>query len=215
MRRIAIGLIISLALDLLVAPLAAEAQQRGKVPRLGVLVPAEPPSPDEPNVTAFRQGLRDLGYVEGQTVAIEYRYALGRQERFPALIAELVQRPVDILIVGSAPAALAAKQATQALPIVSLGSADPVGSGLVASLARPGGNITGLSFVFSEGFGGKWVEILKEAVPEAVHVAFLRHVSQVPGIGYAQDMQSAAQTLGLTLQSFPVSEPGEIDTAFA
>jgi putative tryptophan/tyrosine transport system substrate-binding protein len=191
------------------------AQPAGKVPRIGVLVPAEPPSPEKPNLTAFRQGLRDLGYVEGQTVAIAYRYALGKRERFPELIAELVQLPVDILVVGSTPAALAAKQATQAMPIVFVGSPDPVRSGLVASLARPSGNITGLSFAFSEGFGGKWVELLKEAVPELVYVAFLCHVSQVPGEVYMQDIQSAAQRLGLTLQFFPVSEPGEIDQAFA
>jgi putative tryptophan/tyrosine transport system substrate-binding protein len=126
------------------------------------LVPAEPPSPEEPNITTFRQALQDLGYVDGQTVAMEYRYALGRIERFPELIAELVQLQVDILVVGSEPAAVAAKNTTQVIPIVFIGGSDPVKSGLVASLARPGGNLTGVTFAFSEGFVGKWVELLDE-----------------------------------------------------
>jgi putative tryptophan/tyrosine transport system substrate-binding protein len=210
-----VGCIITLTLSLLAAPLAAEAQQAGKVPRLGVLVPAEPPSPEEPHLAAFRQALRHLGYVEGQTIAIEYRYALGRQERFPDLVAELVGLQVDILVVGSSPAAVAAKQATQAIPIVFLGGGDPVRSGLVASLARPGGNMTGLFFAFIEGFGGKWVELLKEAVPEVSQVALLRHAGYLLGTGALKDIQSAAQALGLTLQPFSVSESGEIDGAFA
>ena len=131
--RCTIGLLVTLALSLHVAPLAAEAQQAGKVPRLGVLAPAEPPSLREPHLAAFRQALRHLGYVEGQTVAIEYRYALGRQERFPDLVAELVGLPVDILVVGSSPAAVAAKQARRR-PIVFLGGGDPVRSGLWRAL---------------------------------------------------------------------------------
>src|SRR5262249_32961877 len=103
-----------------------------------------------------RQALCDLGYVEGQTIAVEYRYAHGVVERFHALIAELVRFPVDVLVVGSAPAALVAKSATQTMPIVMAGAGDPVGSGLVASLARPGGNLTGLSLAFGAGFSGKW-----------------------------------------------------------
>jgi putative ABC transport system substrate-binding protein len=209
-----IGIIVTLTLSILAAPLAADAQQAGKVPRLGVVFPAELPSPEEPNLAAFRQALRHLGYVEGQTVALESRYALGRGEHFPELIAELVQLQVDILVVGSVRAAVAAKQATQAIPIVFLGAPDPVETGLVASLARPGGNITGLSFAFSEGFGGKWVEFLKEAVPEASHVAFLQHPAS-SGVWLVQDIQSAAQALGLTFQAFWVSEPEEIDGAFA
>jgi len=210
-----VGCIVTLILSMLAAPLAAKAQQAGKVPRLGVLFPAELPSPEEPNLAAFRQALRHLGYVEGQTVAIEYRYALGRRERFPDLVAELVGLKVDILVVGSGSAAVAAKHTTQAIPIVFLGGGDPVGSGLVASLARPGGNMTGLSFASSEGFGGKWVEFLKEAVPEVSHVALLHHSGNLLGTGALKDIQSAAQALGLTLQPFAVSEPGEIDGAFA
>ena len=206
-------LALLLTLALCVAPSVA-AQPAGKVPRLGVLFPAELPSPEEPNLAAFRQALRHLGYVEGQSVAIESRYALGRGERFPELIAELMQLQVDILVVGSARAAVVAKQATQAMPIVFLGAADPVETGLVASLAQPGGNLTGLSFAFSEGFGGKWVEFLKGAVPEASHVAFLQHPAS-SGAWLVHDIQRAAQALGLTLQTFWVREPEEIDGAFA
>ena len=206
-------LALLLTLALCVAPSVA-AQPAGKVPRLGVLFPAELPSPEEPNLAAFRQALRHLGYVEGQTVALEVRYALGRGERFPELIAELIQLPVDILVVGSTRAAVVAKQATQAMPIVFLGAADPVETGLVASLAQPGGNITGLSFAFSEGFGGKWVEFLKEAVPEASQVAFLQHPAS-SGAWLVHDIQRAAQALGVTFQPFWVSEPEEIDGAFA
>ena len=139
------------------------------------MFPAELPSPEEPNLAAFRQALRHLGYVEGQTVALESRYALGRGERVPELIAELIQLQVDILVVGSARAAVAGEAGNTGDADCFLGAADPVETGLVASLARPGGNITGLSFAFSEGFGGKWVEFLKKAVPEASQVAFLQH----------------------------------------
>jgi putative tryptophan/tyrosine transport system substrate-binding protein len=212
-----IEVLVTLALSLLMVPLAAEAQPAGKIPRLGVLFPAELPSPEEPSLAAFRQALQQLGYLEGQTMAMESRYALGRPERIPDLVAELVRLKVDILVVGSTAAAMAAKQATQAIPIVFLGSPDPVGSGLVASLARPGGNLTGFSFAFSEGFGGKWVELLKECVPAVSRVAFL-HYAANPLSTWApmlQDVQNAAQALGLTLQPFPVREPGAIDGAFA
>jgi putative tryptophan/tyrosine transport system substrate-binding protein len=210
-----IALLITLALGLLVAPLAADAQQMAKVRRIGVLVPAEPPSPEEPNITTFRQALQDLGYVDGQTVAMEYRYALGRVERFPELIAELVQLQVNILVVGSEPAAVAAKNTTQVIPIVFIGGSDPVKSGLVASLARPGGNLTGVTFAFSEGFVGKWVELLMEVAPRVSRVAVLRHAASPPSAAYEQDLPNAAQALGLTLQSVRVNEPDEFDSAFA
>jgi putative ABC transport system substrate-binding protein len=210
-----IALLITLALGLLVAPLAADAQQVAKVRRIGVLVPAEPPSPEEPNITTFRQALQNLGYVDGQTVAMEYRYALGRIERFPELIAELVRLKVDILVIGSGPAAVAAKNTTQAIPIVFIGGSDPVESGLVASLARPGGNLTGATFAFSEGFGGKWVELLVEVAPRVSRIAVLRHVASPPSAAHEKDLPKAAQALGLTLQSIWVNEPDEFDSAFA
>src|SRR5262249_57786163 len=122
--RRTLGLLVSRALGLLVAPLAAEAQQAGKVPRLGLLFPAELPSSEEPSLAAFRQALRDLGYVDGQTVALEYRYGLGRIERFPELGGEVIRLQVDIFGVRSTAAAVAAQQATQAMPIVFVGAYD-------------------------------------------------------------------------------------------
>jgi putative tryptophan/tyrosine transport system substrate-binding protein len=136
MTRRCIALLITLALGLLVTPLAAEAQRPANVRRIGVLVPAEPPSPEEPNIAAFRQALREHGYLEGQTVAVEYRYAHGEAERYRDLAIELVRLPMDVLVVGSGPAMLAAKKATATIPIVMVGAGDPVGQGLVASLAR-------------------------------------------------------------------------------
>ena len=136
-------IIVTLAMAILCVPLVADAQQPPNVPRIGVLFPAEAPAPAEPNIAAFRQALQNLGYLDGQTVAMEYRYALGRVEHFPELVAELVRLQVDILVVGSGLGAVAAKNATKTIPIVFIGGSDPVGSGLVASLARPGGNLTG------------------------------------------------------------------------
>jgi putative ABC transport system substrate-binding protein len=137
----AVGIIVSLVLGILMTPLA-DAQRSANIPRIGVLLPAEPPSPEDPNLAAFRHALEHLGYVDGQTVAMEYRYALGKVERIPELVAKLVRLQVDILVVGSAAAAGAAKDATQVVPIFFAGGSDPVGSGLVASLAQPGGNLT-------------------------------------------------------------------------
>jgi ABC-type uncharacterized transport system substrate-binding protein len=148
---------------LLAAPLAAEAQQAAKVPRIGILtinLAASPPHLHE----AFRQGLRDLGYVEGRSVVIEYRDAGGKVERLPALAAELVALKVDVIVAGPIVAAQAAKQVTRTLPIVFFGANDPVTSGLVTSLARPGGNVTGLSGSSPE-LVGKCLELLKQAVP--------------------------------------------------
>ena len=163
----AVGCIVLLILSLLVAPLAAEAQPRLKVPRIGYI--GDTPGP---YVDAFRQGLRERGYIEGETIAIEYRWQEGRHERLPALVAELVQLPVDVLVpVGTQPSR-AAKQATSTIPIVMAQVGDPVGSGLVTNLARPEGNITGVS-VFGTEIAVKQLELLKEAVPQASQVAVL------------------------------------------
>ena len=212
MKQCIAGLILALAFGILSASLAAGAQPPANVRRIGVLVPAEPQSPAEPNIAAFRHALQNLGYVDGQTVAMEYRYALGRIERFPELVDELVRLQVDILVIGSGPAAMAAKNTTQAIPIVFIGVPDPVGSGLVTSLARPGGNLTGLSFAFSEGFAGKWVELLSGVVPRGSRVAVLRPAAVPPQ--YERDFQIAAQALGLTFRSIAVNEPDEFDDAF-
>ena len=208
-------LLLLITLALLVALPAPEAQQARKVPRLGVLIPAEPSSPDEPHLAAFRQALRDLGYVEGQTIAVEYRYAHGVAERFRELITELVRLQVDVLVVGSGPAALVAKNATQTIPIVAVGAGDPVGSGLVASLARPGGNITGLSLAFGEGFSGKWVELLTEVAPQVSRVGYLYNPASPVGRAYVHDLQRAAQARGVTLQPLEVRELAQMDSAVA
>jgi putative ABC transport system substrate-binding protein len=214
MTRRTVGFIVTLALSLLVAPLAAEAQPAGKVPRLGVLVPAEPPSPEEPHLAAFHQALSHLGYVAGQTVAIEYRYALGRQERFPELVGELVGLPVDLLVVGSSPAAVAAKQATRAIPIVFLGGGDPVRSGLVASLARPGGNVTGLTNMAWE-TAGKRLALFKESVPTLVRVAALYDAANPENLRHVQEVQAAGRALGVTVQLWEVRGTDDFERVFA
>src|SRR5712691_1005080 len=166
----ALALLLTLALSLLVAPLAVHAQPAGKVFRVGVLTPAFPTSEPYPPLEAFRQGLRDLGYVEGHNLVLEYRYA-GGYEQLPALAAELVRLQVEV-IVASGAAIRAAQHATHTIPIVMAGTADPVAAGFVASLARPGGNTTGLSFLSDE-LPGKRLELLKEAVPQSARVAVL------------------------------------------
>ena len=207
----------AVALLLLTAALAA-AQPAGKIPRIGVLVPAEPASPTEPNVGAFRQALRDLGYMEGQTVAVEYRYAHGKAELYTELAAQLVRLKVDVMVVGAGTPTLAAKNATQTIPIVGVGmAADPVGTGVVASLARPGGNVTGLSFVTGRGFIGKLVELLKEAAPKISHIGFLRDAGARNPMHalHLIDLQTATQALGLKLQGLAVHGLPEVDSVLA
>src|SRR5262245_44218822 len=169
MRLSVFGLLIILASGLLIVPLAPAAQPTAQHPRIGILAPGTPP---RSSVEAFRQGLHALGYVEGQTIALELRWDEGQPERWPALAAELVARHVDVLVAGSSGAAQAAKRATTTIPIVMLVGVDPVEQGLIASLARPGGNITGLSVMTIE-LTQKRLELLKEAVPSLSRVAVL------------------------------------------
>src|SRR4029453_16718056 len=158
--------IIGLALGAVLLALCsfAQAQQAGKVPQIGYLIPSGDPSTPRPPVEAFRQGLRDLGYIEGKNILIDSRYAEGKTDRIPSLAAELVQLKVDVLVVTSLPAIRAAMQATKTIPIVMVTTVDPVATGLVVSLARPGGNITGLTRLTRE-LSGKRLELLKEVVP--------------------------------------------------
>jgi putative tryptophan/tyrosine transport system substrate-binding protein len=201
---------------IVVASFAAEAQQAAKVARIGYLAINLAANPHRHE--AFRQGLRDLGYVEGRNVVIEYRDAEGKVERLPALAAELVALKVDVIVVGgSTVAALAAKQATRTLPIVFAVAGDPVGSGLVTSLARPGGNVTGLSILAAE-LVGKRLELLTQAVPGVTRVAVLRLPGAL-GERTEQDMlkeaEAAARALGVRLQFVEARGPADFDRAFS
>jgi putative ABC transport system substrate-binding protein len=213
-----VSMVALLTLAVLAAPLAAEAQQAGNVPRIGYLeiAPAEGPIA-QAMIDAFRQGLRERGHVEGQTFVIEYRAAAGRVERLSDLAAELVQLKVNVIAASAVPAALAAKRATDTIPIVSAVMADPVRDGLVASLARPGGNVTGLTFL-APALIAKRLQLLKEAVPGMSRVAALVHPG-VYGEHTMRDMlketEVAAQTLGVQLQVLEARSPEDFDTAFS
>jgi putative ABC transport system substrate-binding protein len=203
--------VVMLIIALLAAPLAAEAQPAGKVYRIGTLNLGSPSR--SPLAEAFWQGLRELGYVEGRNVIVEARWAEGRPERLPGLAADLVRLKVDV-IVADGIVALAAKQATTTIPIVMPLSNDPVRAGLVESLARPGGNVTGQAFL-SEDLGGKWMELLKEAVPRVSRVAVLWHPgtpSAVPGL---KALEEPARQLRLQLQPVGARTAGELEGAFS
>jgi putative tryptophan/tyrosine transport system substrate-binding protein len=204
-------LLTSLA-GILATPLAAEAQAT-RLYRIGVVSPTSPFLGNP--VDAFRNALAEIGYVERRNVVIEVRYAEGRQERLPGLVAELIRLKVDVLVAASTISALAAKRATTTVPIVFVGLIDPVASGLVASLARPGGNITGVTFgIGGAGFAGKWVELLKEAVPGLSHIAALWN-SENPASGPpVPEMQAAARTLSLRLDVLDAANPTKLDQAF-
>jgi len=192
-------------------PLAARAQQ--KIPVIGWLGGASPTT-GAANMAAFRQGLSESGYVEGQNVAIESRFAEGRYDRLPALAAELVDRRVDVILTagGSGPA-LAAKQATSTIPIVFITGADPVASGLVASLARPGGNLTGVSILVGE-LAPKRLELLSELVPQASVIALLVNPNSANAERVMREVEEAARAKGLQLHIVKAGTESEIDAAF-
>ncbi len=187
----------------------ADAQQPAKIPRIGVLRPGSPP---DPSIEAFQQGLRELGYAEGRNIGIEYRWTEGRDERLPDLAADLVRLKVDV-IVTSGPGTLAAKRATTTIPIVMQISIDPVKLGLVASLARPGGNITGLA-TSTEDVPGKWLELLKELLPRVSRVAVLFDSTSVSA-AQLKAVDAAASTLGVRLHRLKVERPDDLGAAFA
>src|SRR5215467_3194169 len=209
MQHSAIGLILTLALSLLAAPLAADAQPSVKVARIGYLSLVKAILLDE----AFRQGLQDLGYVEGKTIAIASRSAEGNPERLPALAAELVQLPVDVLV-AQGQAAQAAKDTTTTIPIVMVTGGDPVAIGLVASLAHPGGNITGLTLMSAE-LAGKRLELLKETMGSLGRVAVLWNARDAFMTNIFSEIQTAAPVLGVTVQPLGVHEAQDIDSAIA
>jgi putative ABC transport system substrate-binding protein len=206
-----------LAVVILTASLAAEAQPTGKIYRIGYLAAGWGSGTAYLRpLEAFRQGLRELGWVEGQNVLIEYRFAEGRLERLPGLAEELVRLKVDVIAASPTPAALAAKNATRTIPIVGMSLTEPVGVGLVASLARPGGNVTGVAYGFDTDIFGKQLELLKEVIPKVRRVAVLSN----PGNSPAQPLimssvEGAARSLGLQLQLLEARGPGEFDGAFA
>jgi putative ABC transport system substrate-binding protein len=212
---VALILIVTLTVGELLAPVAAEAQA-AKVPRIGVLGQNQAASGDLLE-TSFIQGLRDLGYVEGRNLVIEYRDAEGKHERLPALAAELVALKVDVIVAPSTVAALAARQATRTLPIVFAGAVDPVTDGLVTSFARPGGNVTGLSNL-ALGLSGKNLELLKQAVPGIGRIAVLW---QPGGSGertekdMLKEAEVAARALGVRLQVVEARGPADLDRAFS
>jgi ABC-type uncharacterized transport system substrate-binding protein len=208
----ALALLMTLALSLLVAPLAAVAQPPTPVHRIGVLTGTTPGQ--GPFVEVFLEGMRALGYVEGQNLVMEYRGVEGQHERLPALAAELVGLPVDVLVTWGTPAALAAKHATTTIPIVSVSVGDPVGTGLVASLARPGGNITGLS-VLSPELVGKQLEILKDVRPTGSRVAILLNPANPAHALQVSAAEVAAQPLGVQLHLAEARSPDAFDRAFA
>ena len=192
-------------------PLLAHAQQAKPIPRIGFL--SSYSAERAKNLVAFQQGLRELGYVEGKNILIESRYAAGDFVRLPDLAAELVRLHVDVILAAGAPAALAAQQTTRTIPIVMGNTADPVGTGLVASLARPGGNIAGLSD-FNLGVVTKQLELLKEMVPSASRVAVLLNPANPTNPLQLQEIQAAAPALGVTLLAFEAKAADDIDRAF-
>jgi len=205
-----IGLAVILAVGLALAPLSVEAQQPSKIPRVGLLMPGSK-SAFTIRAEAFRQGLRELGYVEGQNIVIEYRYVEGETDRIADLAGELVRLKVDVIVTASLPPVLAAKKASNTIPIVFAAVNDPVAAGRVASLARPGGNVTELTN-FSPDLDGKRLELLKEALPHVTRVAYLWN-PDAPGTGL-RGMQAVATGLGLQLQSLDVRTPTDFDGAF-
>ena len=190
----------------------AAAQQPAKVPRIGLLTGAPPPPPT--SSTPFEQGLRQLGYVEGQNIAIEFRWAGGQYDRLPGLAAELVRLKVNVIVAGSPPAIQAAKQATETIPIVMGAVADPVATAFVTSLPRPGGDITGLSLMHSD-LVGKQLELLKEVLPKVSRVALLGNPANPNYASLVRHGQDAARALDIRLQPLEARNSSDIDSAFA
>jgi putative ABC transport system substrate-binding protein len=187
----------------------AESQQAGKTYRIGIVTSTG-------HFThAFLEGLRELGYVEGRNIVIEQRSTRGQSARFPELVAEMIGLKVDVLVVSGIFGALAARKATTTVPVVFLGVADPVGQGVVVSLARPGGNITGTSLALGEGFAAKWVELLKEAVPKAMHVAVLLNSSNSAAATHTKEVQAAARAVGVRTDILDVRNRAALDSALA
>jgi putative ABC transport system substrate-binding protein len=203
-----------MASSLIAAPLAAEAQPAARTPRIGMLLPGSPETARRsPRLQAFYQSLRDFGWVEGQNVVFERRHAEGQYERLAALATELARLNVDVIVTASSPPAKAAKSATTSIPIVILDPGDPVATGLVTSLARPGGNVTGVSSIAPD-LAAKRLEMLKEAAPKTSRVAVLFNAAIPPAEIAMTELKVAAQVLGLRIQSVAVQGRTGFEEAF-
>src|SRR6266571_4990390 len=211
-NRKLVGIFFTIALIFAFGGAVAQAQQPKKVPRIGFLYAVSPSSVWD-RVEAFRQGLRDLGYVEGKNIVIEWRYAEGKLDRLPALAAELVRLKIDIIVTGAPATTRAAKEATVTIPIVMAQDSDPVGSGFVASLARPGGNITGLATLAPE-LSGKQLELMKEIVPRLSRVTVLGSSTRSGNAQSLKETELAAGAFGVKLQYLDILSPKDIETAF-
>jgi len=209
-RRI-IVLIVTLALATLLVPAVSHAQRPAKIPRIGII--GDWPE-DSPSWEVFRQGLRDLGYVEGQNLAMEWRFTEGNLDRLAETATELVRLQMDIIVTTGTPATRAAMHATTTIPIIMVSAGDPLRAGLVASLARPGGNVTGSTILGPE-LSAKRLQLLKEILPTASRVAFLWNPLNPANVLHYEDVQAGARALGVTLHSAEVRHPSEFESAFA
>jgi putative ABC transport system substrate-binding protein len=205
--------VTAIAVLLLATPLVAEAQRSTIPSRVGFLG-AESLSTNQHFLDAFRLGLQEHGYVEGQNIILDTHWAEGHSERFPGLIGELVRLKASVILTVSLPAALAAKKATTTIPIVFIAS-DPLGTGLVSSLARPGGNLTGLSLFLGEEFSAKWLELLKEVLPKISRVAVLLNPANPASASYLTVLRGAAQKLGVQLLPREIRDPRQLESVFA
>ena len=206
-------LVIALGAGALIAPLASFAQQQGKVWRIGYLGPTSA-SGFALQMEALRAGLRDLGYVEGKNLVIETRWADGKYERLPELAVELVNLKIEVLVTSGTPGTIAAKSATVTIPIVMTSSGDPVGAGLIASLARPGGNVTGMTIVTPQ-LMAKRLELIKEAMPRTHRVAVLQNADDLSIVPVHKAMEATAKPLKIEIQRFEIRAVNEFENVFA
>ena len=209
------GLVMILALGIVSTPTAGRAQQAAKIPRVAFLTTTSPEDSPNPGVDGFRQGLRELGYIEGRSIAIDWRWGRGRIEQFPEFAAEAVRLKVDVIVAANTPAGRAAKVATKTIPIVIPFMSDPVGDGFAATLAHPGSNITGLTNEGAE-IAAKRLQLLREALPNVSRIAIVADTSEPGYQNTVRNVEHAARTLGVNVQARQlVSNPGDLPSAFA